>query len=108
MAAQRSMNDFLISSEEEEEQVQVSQNASQNLCEDDEEQLYSTESTLYNKISIEDVIGSSTLFEELQPQSDDENYRNTIITSDISGSPMTPAQESQQKKSKKHSIKSRK
>ena len=100
MAAQKPIRDLFISSDEEEKQTQVSQNVSQRLYEDDEDyedQMFNLGSSVSNKISIENVSDSFELFEELETQSEDENYRNTISTSEISESPMTPSQESEPK-----------
>ena len=94
MAAQKPIRDLFISSEEEEEQSQVSQNVSQRLYEDDEDQMFSIGSSVSNKRSIENVSDEYPLFEDLETLSEDENNRNTISTSEF---PMTPLQEGEPK-----------
>ena len=111
MAAQRSMDEFLISSEEseeQEEQTQMSQNATQSLYDADDRQLFELGDSVSNKRwSIEH---ESDLSEGHESESEDDNNRNTVSAGEL---PMSQSQESEPirrrlKKSKKRSIKHRK
>ena len=86
MAAHKQNTDLSNLTEEQEELLDFSQDASQNLLEGDEDQVFNVEHTL-NRLH-----SNIDLFDELVTQSEDEN------ASEISESPKNLSQESPQKK----------